>query len=144
MTARKWYTARYTLEDGYWLVEIDEIPQVHSFARTLESAQSNIRDALGLWLHAPDPGSIQIHDEITGLPPDVSQAIVEADRSRKRAAELSARAQELTAHAAETLVGTLGLSIRDAGRILKISHQRVHQIVQTDTGSARDRRPARQ
>ncbi len=39
------YTARYTFEDGDWIVEIDQAPEVHSFGRTLARARENIRDA---------------------------------------------------------------------------------------------------
>lgn len=51
---KKRYTARYRFEDGDWNVEVDEIPQVHTFAKTLAKAQAHTRDALALWLQVED------------------------------------------------------------------------------------------
>lgn len=126
---KKRYTARYTLEDGDWLVEIDEIPQVHTFGRTLARAQDNIRDALALWLQAEDQSVIEVRDEITLIPPTLAQVVAEANDARAQADELSSRAQDLTARAAQQLVGELGMTVRDAAQVLHVSHQRVHQLV---------------
>lgn len=125
----KHYTARYALEAGNWLVEIDEIPQVHTFGRTLARAQANIRDALGLWLQADDPATLDIRDEISGLPDELDGIVSDANLARAQADELSGRAQELTARAARRLVGEHGLTVRDAAQLLHVSHQRIHQLV---------------
>jgi predicted RNase H-like HicB family nuclease len=130
--AKKHYTARYTLESGDWLVEVAEVPQVHSFGRTLARAQTNIRDALALWVQAEDPSVLDIRDDFAGLPAAVVEEIAEAGKVREEAAALTARSQELTAHAAQQLVGTLGVTVRDAAHLLHISHQRVHQLVHDD------------
>jgi predicted RNase H-like HicB family nuclease len=130
--AKKHYTARYTLEDGDWLVEVAEVPQVHSFGRTLARAQTNIRDALALWVQAEDPSVLDIRDDFAGLPAAVVEEIAEVSKVREEAAALTARSQELTAHAAQQLVGTLGVTVRDAAHLLHISHQRVHQLVHDD------------
>ncbi len=130
--ANKHHTARYTLEGGDWLVEVAEVPQVHSFGRTLARAQTNIRDALSLWVQAEDPSVLDIRDDFAGLPAAVVEEIAEASKVREEAAALTARSQELTAHAAQQLVGTLGVTVRDAAHLLHISHQRVHQLVRED------------
>lgn len=126
---RTCYTAHYTLDDGTWLVEMEQIPQVHSFGRTLARAQANIRDALGLWLQVDDPAALQIQDDFTGLPRDVLEAIAEANEARRRAAQLATRAQQLTAETAQRLVRDFGVTTRDAARLLHVSHQRIHQLV---------------
>ena len=126
---KKHYTARYTLEDGDWLVEIDEIPQVHTFGRTLARAQANIRDALALWLQADDASDLDVRDEIAAIPAKLARVVAEANEARAQADELSGRAQDLTARAAQQLVGELGMSVRDAAQVLHVSHQRVHQLV---------------
>jgi len=126
---KKHYSARYIFEDGNWVVEIVEIPQVHTFGRTLARARSNIRDALGLWLRVEDPALLNIAEEFSGIPGDLAGVVFEAGQSRTRASELSARAQQLTAVAAGRLVEDLGLSTRDAAELLGISHQRVYQLL---------------
>ena len=48
------YHAAFTLdESGMWLAQIDEIPQVHTFGRTLGKAREYVVDALALWLDVP-------------------------------------------------------------------------------------------
>jgi predicted RNase H-like HicB family nuclease len=126
---KKHYTARYRFEDGNWLVEIAEIPQVHTFGRTLSKARANIRDALGLWLRAEDPGVLEITDEFVDIPTELAGVVAEAGQSRARAHELSIRAQQLTAVAARRLVQDVGLSTRDAAELLGVSHQRIHQLL---------------
>lgn len=127
---KKPFTARYSFEDGNWIVEIAEIPQVHTFGRTLAKAQANIRDALGLWLQLTDPDTLDIRDDFASLPDELVGIVSEANDVRAKASELSDRAQELTARAAVALVRDVGMTIRDAAQLLHVSHQRVHQLVQ--------------
>ena len=123
------YTARYTFEAGDWIVEIDQIPQVHSFGRTLARARENIRDALALWVQTTDPTSLRIDEEFSGLPKALINAVTAANEARARATELAEKAQGLTAEAAKKLVADHGMSVRDAAELLHVSHQRVHQLV---------------
>lgn len=123
------YTARYSFEDGVWLVEIEQIPQVHTFGRTFVKAQANIRDAICLWLQVDDPVTLEIRDRFPYFPEELTAVVSQANEARVLANQLSVRAQELTARAARMLVGQLGLSVRDAAELLHISHQRVHQLV---------------
>jgi predicted RNase H-like HicB family nuclease len=123
------YTARYTFEAGDWIVEIDQIPQVHSFGRTLARARENIRDALALWVQAADPVLLAIDEEFEGLPKGLLDVVAAANETRAKATELAEEAQDLTALAAKRLVGDHGMSVRDVAELLHVSHQRVHQLV---------------
>lgn len=123
------YTVCYRFEDGDWLAEIAEIPQVHTFGRTLAKTQEHIRDALALWLQADDPASLDVVEDFTALPDGLAHVVSEANTTRQEATELSQRAQELTAQAARQLVEDLGMPVRDAARLLGVSHQRIHQLV---------------
>ncbi len=64
------YTATYTYDDtGWWFVAIDGIEGCHSQGRTLESARSGIREALGLFID--DAQNAEIVDSIRiGRPPN--------------------------------------------------------------------------
>lgn len=123
------YTARYTFENGDWIVEIDQVPRVHSFGRTLARARENIRDALGLWVQAEDLDLLAIDEEFEGLPKGLIDVVVAANATRAKATELAEEAQGLTAEAAKRLVADHGMSVRDAAELLHLSHQRVHQLV---------------
>lgn len=126
---KKRYTARYRFDDGDWIVEVDEIPQVHTFAKTLAKAQAHIRDALALWLQVEDATTLNIAERYEGLPNSLMDDVARASATRAQASELSDRAQHLTASAARTLIVDLGMSGRDAAQLLGVSHQRVHQLV---------------
>ena len=125
------YTARYTFEAGDWVVEIDELPQVHSFGRTLARARENIRDALALWVQADDPSALEIEEQFDGIPEGLVAAVLEANDKRARATALAEQAQQLTSEAARRLVVDHGMSVRDVAELLHVSHQRVHQLVAT-------------
>ncbi|HVE45416.1 MAG TPA: type II toxin-antitoxin system HicB family antitoxin [Acidimicrobiales bacterium] len=129
---RKPYTAHYRFEDGDWIVEVDEIPQVHTFATSLAKAQAHIREALALWLQVEDTTSLSLDERYEGLPENLLDVVAQANAARAQASELSDRAQQLTASPARSLIVDLGMSGRGAARLLGVSHQRVHQLVHQD------------
>jgi predicted RNase H-like HicB family nuclease len=130
VTTRTTYHARFTLEDDAWLAQIEEIPQVHTFGRTLGKAREYIVDALALWLDEPvDVVRARIEFEIPDLPEPIRQAAQLAVGARVLAECVSNEAAELMTAGASALVVDGHLSIRDAAEILGLSHQRVHQIL---------------
>jgi predicted RNase H-like HicB family nuclease len=126
---------------GQWLVELEEIPEVHSFARTLGKAREYVIDALALWLNLP---AEKVKDRIEFGPPvlpdhvlrTVQRALVE----REIAEAVSKVAGDLLTDASIALVDDAHLSMRDAAEVLGMSHQRVQQLV----ASPHPRAPGRQ
>jgi hypothetical protein len=57
--------------------------------------------------------------------------------TRKRAEEEAIKLQDSTAEAAKVLTKDVGVSVRDAGELLGLSHQRVHQLL---AASARNKK----
>ena len=125
----KHYTARYEFDGQHWLVEIEEIPQVHTFGRTLAKADANIRDALSLWLDASNADSLEIVPNIQ-LDPVAIDAVSRASQARSELNTLQAQSNQLTVDAARLLVEKLHLSLRDAAFLLNLSHQRVAQLLE--------------
>lgn len=124
----KKYTAVFERdESGAWLARIPSIRGCHTYGRTLEQARGRLREALGLWVARPEQAVIK--EEIR-LPTDLRAAIQRSRRTRERAEREREYAQEETRAAAEALVDE-GVSLRDAGELLGLSHQRVQQIVGT-------------
>lgn len=122
----KRYTAIFERdESGAWLARIPAIRGCHTHGRTLEQARSRLREALGLWVDHPERAEIQ---ENIRLPVDLKAAIQRSRRTRERAERERANAQEQMRAAAEALVDE-GVSLRDAGELLGLSHQRVQQLV---------------
>jgi len=113
-------------ESGSWLARIPSVRGCHSYGRTLEQARARLREALGLWIDRPEDVVIE---ETIRLPADLRTAIERSRRTRERAEREQNNAQTQTRAAAEALVDE-GVSLRDAGELLGLSHQRVQQLVQ--------------
>jgi predicted RNase H-like HicB family nuclease/predicted XRE-type DNA-binding protein len=125
------YHATFALDaQGVWLVEVDEIPEVHTFGKTLGKAREYLFDALALWLDVPVH---EVRDHVTFGPPplphEVLDSVATAIAERDLAEAASRVAREHMREASVLLVRQAHLSMRDAADILGISHQRVQQLV---------------
>jgi predicted RNase H-like HicB family nuclease len=131
------YHATFELDpSGHWLVEVEEIPQVHSFGRTLGKAREYLLDALALWLDEPvDKLTGQVAFRSPTLPSDVQETVDMAIAERQIAEAATRVAADLTARASAGLVQDAHLSMRDAADILGLSHQRVQQLLAVGQGA---------
>lgn len=121
------YTVRCQRSGGWWAITIPEVPGAFTQARRLDQVESMARDVIGLMLGVPeDSFGIQVATVLD----DRAQKVLEQVDKAKGAAE-DARREAVVAmdRAARTLVRDEGLSLRDAGRLLGVSFQRVSQLV---------------
>jgi predicted RNase H-like HicB family nuclease/predicted DNA-binding protein (UPF0251 family) len=127
------YHGRFELDpSGQWLAEIEELPAVHTFARTLGKAREYLIDALALWLEVPvESVRARIEFQTPSLPVEVEESVRRAIAEREIAESVVQVASEQTTEAALALVRDAHLSLRDAADVLGISHQRVQQLVST-------------
>lgn len=125
---RKRYTAVYERDaiTDAWNVEVAEEPRCHSWGRTLPQARAHIREALTVWLDT-DESKFEIRDDIR-LPAKTRDALARMERARVQARRAHEGAASEAAKAAKALLDA-GLSMRDAGAVLGVSHQRVAQLV---------------
>lgn len=125
------YQAVYERDsDGRWLVRVPAISGCHTHGRTIEQARERIREALSLFV--ADADRAEIEDKVS-LPVPIQQLVKQTLRARQRLE----RDQVVLFSTQERAVKALkrrGLSYRDAGQVLDLSHQRVEQIYKKVAG----------
>lgn len=125
MKAKKAYTARFEMGEKYWVVNIEEVHGCHTQARTIQQGKERIREALSLYIG--DLASTVEIEVKTVLPGPVRKAVDRSLKERKRATDAEAEAAEATERAVKAML-EVGLSTRDAGELLGLTRQRVHQL----------------
>jgi predicted RNase H-like HicB family nuclease len=124
---KKTYSAKAIRSGDWWAITIPELKGVHSQARRLDQAEAMAREAVSLFLDVPSDSF-----EVTVVP--VLPAAVQADVDKARAVrgeaeERQREAATATARAARELVKGTKLTVREAGQILGVSHQRIAQLL---------------
>ncbi len=124
------YTVRYERDEtGWWVAQVKEAPAAITQGRTIAEARRRIREALALALDDDAAAKrAKLIDDVK-LPADARRALEEARAARARLATESKKAQKSTAKAVRALLERMHLSVRDAGDLIGISPQRVHQLV---------------
>jgi predicted RNase H-like HicB family nuclease len=126
MTSNKTYVAVYSRDpvDDAWNVRIKGVAGCQTYGRSIRQAHARIREALAVWLDC-EPEDLEVRDE---FPPNVREVASRAVKAREAAQRAGEKAQAEAAEAARALT-ELGISRRDAGELLGLSHQRVQQLV---------------
>ena len=122
-------------DDGWWIARVRGVRGVHSNGRTIEEARRRVRESLSLAVD--DAEDADLEDDVR-LPEAVRRAL-----TRQRAACQRAEAEQKRALGAQRdAVGCLirlGLSRRDAGLLLGVSHQTVQKIWRATPRASRRR-----
>jgi len=132
---RKTYTARCQRAGDWWAISVPELRGVHTQARRLQGVEAIARDAIALLMDI-DPDSFDIRLEPV-LPNDLQKRVGRAQKVRREAEVLQREAAKVSAEVASDLVRGAHLTVRDAGRVLGISHQRVAQLLKAGGGTRR-------
>ena len=112
-------------ETNWWTITVPDVPGCLTQGRTLEQSMRRVREALELFEVELD--KVDLVEQVV-LPAKVRRAVATSQAARKRAEEEQARAQSALRTAVETL-RDFGVSVRDAGKLLGLSHQRVQQLL---------------
>jgi len=120
------YTVKYERDEtGWWVATVKGISGCHTQGKTIDQARRRIREALGLFVDNAEKA--RLIDNIQ-LPSKAQRLVNQVQITRKRAAEETAKLHSTTAAATRALTRDLGVSVRDAGELLGLSHQRVQQL----------------
>lgn len=121
------YTVRYEKDEtGWWMATVKEVRGCHTQGRTIDQARRRIREALDLFVD--DADEAELIDDVA-LPANARTLLRRVQSTRRRAEEEAIKLQNSTAEAAKVLTKEVGVSVRDAGEILGLSHQRIHQLL---------------
>ena len=125
----KRFTIRARRSGRWWALDAQGLRGVHTQVRRIDQAEEMARDAIaGVLDIAPDSFEVVVVPEV----PNAVRAIVEeATTARSQAAQAQDEAAHLTREAARRLVEE-GLTVRDAGTLLGVSHQRIAQLVRSE------------
>lgn len=113
-------------EDEWWSVSVREVKGCRTQAKTIEQGLRRIREALSLFV----PDAIVAKAELVNVvkvPTHANKVVHAALAKMSKAREIAKNAQKSQIAAAVALEA-VGVSRRDAAKILGISHQRVQQI----------------
>ncbi|MBO0687461.1 MAG: transcriptional regulator [Candidatus Dormibacteraeota bacterium] len=127
MTVRTTYTAVCQRSQGWWAIRVSEVPGAFSQARRLDQVERMVRDVVSLALEVP-PESFDVRIEAR-LPVEIQDAIKRANDRRREAEVAVAEANLSTEAAADLLVKREGLTMRETGQLLGLSHQRIAQLL---------------
>jgi hypothetical protein len=128
----KRYTVIARRIGSWWALDVEGLPGVHTQVRRIDQADEMTRDAIaGVLDISPDSFEIIVAPEV---PATVRTMVDEATKARSQAAQAQDAAAQLTRDAARRLVDE-GLTVRDAGVLLGVSHQRIAQLVRQGRSS---------
>ncbi len=113
------YKVIATPDDGYWCLQVPSIDRATQ-ARNIEEITPMAKDLIEIMTQDQN---IEIEVDYD-LPAEVAEAV----ELKRRAAELEVQARSKQKDAVFVL-RKRGLTLRDIGKILGISHQRAHQLI---------------
>jgi len=131
VSERKTYDVITWREEGFWVIDIDELG-LTTQARRLDQVEYMARDAIALWLDVLEESfdivmQRQIPEEISSRVSHLSEARERASRAQ---AEAAAEARDLAQSLHEA-----GYPMRDIGELLGVSYQRAQQLATSPRAS---------
>lgn len=114
----------------WWAIEFPDVDdRIHSQARRLEQVPSAAAEAISLSLDVSvSPEDIEL--ELV-LGDELDEVIQRARDERARAESAARSARETTVRAAVVAHREFGLSVRDVGELLEVSHQYAARLVKS-------------
>lgn len=121
-------TARATRSGRWWAIEVPEVEGARSQARRLDQVAEMAAEAVATMLDI-EPGDVTVTDVAPVL--DGFAEVHRATEAARIAREAQLEATKRAGQAVRTLLDS-GMSMRDVGVLMGITHQRVWQIAHRD------------
>lgn len=125
MMDRMTYDVKASRSGDWWAIDVPALLGAHTQARRLDRVEHMAREVISLLVDVPeDSFDVRIQAE---LDDEWARLLRETREARIAADEASERAQRLVRTAIVTLQGA-GLTTREVGQLLGVTHQRVQQL----------------
>ncbi len=124
MSDQNTYDVTVQLDGRWWLVQVPALDTVGQ-ARSLKESGVVAREVIGLWLDV-DPDTIDVRVTIE-IPEPARTTWESARRNAEEARRHEREASRLARQTVAALRGQ-GFTVRDAGAMLGLSPQRIHQL----------------
>lgn len=119
------YKVLLSQEDGVWLIEAVDLQGVRSFGRTASSAVDNIREAIAAAEDLDEWGDL---DLVITVGDEGTAAALDRFREARRHEESASAERHMAVKDAIAALRSEGMSYRDIGVVIGLSHQRVAQL----------------
>jgi len=124
---RRVYEVTAERDGGRWFLRASELPGVFSQVRRLDQADGMARDAIAAFLDIPgDAFDVVV---AVRLPSDLQRDVAGVSYLRDQIDRTEREYAERTRRLAKRLVQGEGMTVREVGRVLGLSYQRVSQLV---------------
>lgn len=124
---RRVYDVIAERDGNRWFLRVAELPGVFSQVRRLDQAEGMARDAIGSFIDIA-AGGFDVHVTVR-LPADLQQDVAGVIDLRGTIDRTEREYADRTRRLATRLVRDEGMTVREAGRVLGLSFQRVSQLV---------------
>jgi predicted RNase H-like HicB family nuclease len=114
-------------ESGTWVVTVTEYPGCITQGRSIHEARSHVREALEALIGIRRAKAVKWVDDVR-LPYEVLRLVQENKRARAKARQAEDVVSQSTRKVTREFK-KLGLSVRDSGALLGLSHNAVQKIL---------------
>lgn len=134
---RNKYTVRAVKDGVWWAISVDGLLGAHSQAKRLNKVEATARELIGLLLEVDEESfDIGLEVECQGAIRDALDAFGDAEKMMTEGEELVSSAVASKKSSLDQL-RHLGLTVREIGVLLGVSHQRVSALLHSG-GKPRD------
>lgn len=126
MVAMMTYEVEAERSGRWWAARVPALPGVHTQARRLDQVADMAREAIALLLDV-DESAVDV--TVTPTLSEHTREALERSAAARRDREVAAAAERKALREAARALTDEGLTLRDAGWILGLTHQRVDQLL---------------